>query len=73
MIKRERMFISKSKHLEGLQCPKLLWFEYNRKGLIPPPDPAKQAIFDEGIKIGEVARTLFSGGIKLVRNRFPEG
>lgn len=73
MIKRERTFISKSKYLEGLQCPKLLWFEYNRKELIPPPDPAKQAIFDEGIKIGEVARTLFAGGIKLARNRFPEG
>ncbi len=70
MIKRERTVISKSKYLEGLQCLKLLWYEYNRKELIPPPDPAKQAIFDEGSKIGEVARTLFPGGIKLERKKF---
>lgn len=59
--------------MEGLQCKKLLWYEYNRKELIPPPDPAKQAIFDEGTKIGEIARTLFPGGMKLERNKFPEG
>jgi len=72
MVKRELTFISKSKYMEGLQCPKLLWYEYNRKELIPPPEPAKQAIFDEGTEIGEVARTLFPGGIKLERNKFPE-
>lgn len=72
MIKRKLTYISKTKYLEGLQCSKLLWYEYNRKELIPPPDPAKQAIFDEGIKIGEIARTLFPGGIKLERNKFPE-
>lgn len=72
MIKKKRAFLSKSKYIEGLQCSKLLWYEYNRKELIPPPDPARQAVFDEGIRIGELAHTLFPGGIKLERSQFPE-
>jgi hypothetical protein len=44
----DQPFISKSKFLWGLQCPKLLWHAYNRKDLIPAPDAATQAIFDQG-------------------------
>ena len=31
-------YVSKSKYLWGLQCPKLLWHAYNAKDLIPEPD-----------------------------------
>ncbi len=41
-------YISKSKFLWGLQCPKLLWHAYNAKDLIPEPDASQQAIFDHG-------------------------
>jgi len=72
MIKRSLTFLSKTKYTEGFQCPKLLWYEYNRKEQIPPPCASLQAIFDEGIKVGEFARMLFPDGIKLERNNFPE-
>ena len=52
-------YISKSKFLWGLQCPKLLWTAYNAKNLIPEPDASQQAIFDQGHEIGQLAKSLF--------------
>ena len=40
----DHSFISKSKFLWGLQCPKLLWTAYNAKDRIPEPDAARQAV-----------------------------
>jgi hypothetical protein len=59
--------ISKSKHLNGLQCSKLLWYEYNAKEEIPPVDDATQAIFDQGREVGELAKSLFPGGVEVAR------
>lgn len=72
MLKRNLTYISKSKYLQGLQCPKLLWYVYNRKQDIPPPDAAQQYIFDEGKRVGILAQQLFPGGVALERNRYPE-
>ncbi len=58
--------------MEGLQCPKLLWCEFNSKSIFPPVDPNQQAIFDSGTKVGKVAQQLFPGGIVLERESFPE-
>lgn len=55
--------LSKSGYLSGLQCPKLLWFQCNRADLFPAPDDATCAAFDEGRKVGELARRLFPGGV----------
>ena len=41
-------FLSKTKYLDGLKCPKLLWYEYNRKEDLPEIDAATQAIMDQG-------------------------
>lgn len=60
-------FISKSKYLAGLQCSKLLWHHYNAKEKIPPPDDATQAIFDQGHEVGELAKSLFPGGIEVAK------
>lgn len=57
--------ISKSKFLLGLQCPKLLWHAYNRKDLIPAPDAATRAIFDQGHEVGALAKQLYPGGIEV--------
>jgi len=54
--------LSKSNYLMGLQCSKLLWFRYNAKDQIPVPDAAKQAVFDQGTEVGELAQRLFPGG-----------
>ncbi len=58
-------FLSKSKYLGGLQCSKLLWYNYNAKEEIPPPGESTQAIFDQGHQVGELAKTLFPGGIEI--------
>lgn len=58
-------FISKSKYLSGLQCHKLLWFQYNAKDQIPEFDAQTQAIFDQGHLVGELAKKLYPGGIEI--------
>ena len=65
-------FLSKTKYLEGLQCPKLLWYEYNRKEDLPEVDAATQAIMDQGEAVGELAHTLFPGGIRIERDYMPD-
>lgn len=65
-------FLSKTKYLDGIKCAKLLWYEFNKIDDVPKPDPATQAIFDQGTLVGEVARGLFPDGIKLERQQMPE-
>jgi hypothetical protein len=57
--------ISKSKYMAGLQCPKLLWTYYNAKDLIPAVDAGTQARFDEGHKVGDLAKQLYPGGVEV--------
>jgi len=56
---------SKSRYLEGLQCPKLLWKRCNAKDEFPPLDESTRAIFEQGNRVTELARTLFPGGIEI--------
>lgn len=58
-------FLSKSKYLSGLQCQKLLWYQYNAKDQIPPISVATQAIFDQGHIVGELAKKLYPEGIDV--------
>ncbi|MBN1319668.1 MAG: DUF2779 domain-containing protein [Thermoleophilia bacterium] len=55
--------LSKSRFQAGLQCPKRLWLACHHPGLADPIGEAKQAIFDLGHKVGELARTRFPGGV----------
>jgi hypothetical protein len=57
--------LSKSKYMVGLQCPKLLWTHYNARNLIPAVDAGTQARFDEGHKVGGLAKQLYPGGIEV--------
>jgi len=50
--------LSKSKHLNGLQCPRYLWIACNDPGRIPEPDMATQHIFDQGHLVGEHTKKL---------------
>jgi hypothetical protein len=63
-VKRE-LYLSKSKYLIGLQCPKALWIHYNDKALIPESDAGTAALFDQGHKVGLLAQKLFPGGIHI--------
>ena len=55
--------LSKSRFTTGLQCHRLLWWTVNEPDapeLVPPPE--QQAIFDQGTRVGEVARSYIPGG-----------
>jgi len=58
----QSLYISKSKYLSGLQCPKLLWTHFNNRELIPKPDESQQHIFDTGHMVGDLAKRLYPGG-----------
>lgn len=62
------LHLSKSKYLNGLQCPKLLWTQLNERELIPDPGPSQQYIFDTGHMVGELAKQVFPGGIEVPMN-----
>ena len=60
--------ISKSKYLNGLQCPKLLWAQFNANDQIPAFDAATQAIFDQGHEVGRLAQSIYPGGTAVAWN-----
>jgi hypothetical protein len=64
------LMLSKSRYLNGLQCPKLLWVAINEPGRLPEPDAATQHIFDQGHLVGELAKKLFPGGIDIPADDF---
>jgi hypothetical protein len=62
--------LSKSRYLNGLQCPRLLWIASNEPQKIPEPDAATQRIFDQGHLVGELAKKLFQGGLDVPTEDF---
>lgn len=54
--------LSKSRFQAGLQCPKYLWLQCRSPQLADPITESKQAIFEQGHMVGELARQLFPGG-----------
>jgi CRISPR/Cas system-associated exonuclease Cas4 (RecB family) len=71
MSKNSFLFISKGKFIHGIQCLKLLWYEYNNKKAIPSPTVFQQEIMKQGLYVGEIARELFPDGIKVDWSRNP--
>ncbi|MBS3170260.1 Dna2/Cas4 domain-containing protein, partial [Candidatus Woesearchaeota archaeon] len=57
--------LSKSKYLNGLQCPKLLWISVNDKTKMPEVSESTQKLFDQGQIVGEYAKKLFPEGINI--------
>jgi len=62
--------LSKSRYLNGLQCPKLLWIATNEPERVPEPDAATQHVFDQGHLVGELAKKLFPRGIDVPAEDF---
>jgi len=65
-----RRLLSKSKYLNGLQCLKYLWLLFNDKNKVPEPDASTLHVFDEGHRIGELAKRLFPDGIDVSSGDF---
>ena len=57
--------ISKSSFIAGSQCTKLLWTKFHDRDAFPEVDEAKQAIFNQGHEIGDMAKLLYPGGIEV--------
>jgi len=57
--------ISKSKFIQGLSCPRYLWYIFNAPEKLPPIDEATQALFDQGHEVGEYSKKLYPGGIEI--------
>jgi predicted RecB family nuclease len=63
---RDARRLSKSRYTDGLQCHRRLWWrvhEPDAPDLVP--DAATQAVFDNGTRVGEVARTRVPGGVLI--------
>lgn len=66
------MQLSKSDYTAYLKHPAWLWMKKHAKTLLPPIDPATQAIFDTGHEFEQYAEALFPGGVTLGFNDYDE-
>ena len=58
--------LSKSRFVAGVQCPKLLWWKVHEPDAVElQPDKVLQDRFDQGHAVGELATTLFPGGVLI--------
>ena len=60
--------LSKSRFQTGLQCSKALWLQCYRPDLAGAVSEAQQAIFDNGHRVGELARERFPGGVLVAED-----
>ena len=66
MDKNEKLkLLTKSRYVNGLKCSKWIWLAFNKPEALPEVDEATQHRFDEGNKVGELAKTLFPKGAKI--------
>jgi len=60
------MSLTKSRFVAGCQCEKLLWWTVHEpEARELQPDRVLQDLFDQGRQVGELARSLFPGGILI--------
>ena len=62
---QKQKFLTKSRYVNGLQCSKWIWLAFNRPEELPKIDEITQNRFDEGHKVGELAKKLFPNGIEI--------
>lgn len=57
--------LSKSRVTKGLQCAKALYLSIHRPELAEPGDAGRQAIFDQGNRVGIEAQKRYPGGVLI--------
>jgi hypothetical protein len=62
--------ITKSKYINGVQCPAYLWLEMNEPERIPPMNSAVIHRMEQGKIFGELATKLFPEGVKIETEDF---
>ncbi len=64
--------LSKSHYLLGLECPRYLWNINNNPEKIRKETIGEKFTLNEGIKVGEIAKQLFSKGINIPIDEYSE-
>lgn len=62
---KKDVFLTKSHYVNGLQCSKWLWLAVNKPEALPEFSTHAQHLFNEGKKVGELAKSLFPDGIAV--------
>ena len=62
--------LTKSRYLNGLQCPKYLWHKFHRKESIPEPDLVTRHKLRQGEQVFNLAKNLFEGGMDIPTEDF---
>ena len=65
-----KTLLSKSRYLSGCQCQLKLWYDCYERELVTPPDASRQAIFDTGTAVGELAQRRYAGGTLVALDHF---
>lgn len=58
-------YLSKSLFIRGLQCHKSLYLDRYHPDLKDETPPSKEALFQRGHEVGQMAQNLFPGGIEV--------
>ena len=58
-------YLSKSRYILGLQCPKALWLTTYQSELKDEVSDFQEAVFQSGTDVGLLARDLFPGGVEI--------
>lgn len=61
-------YLTKSRYMQGLQCPKLLWLSINEPELGAKTDEVTQHLFDVGKRVGEIAQKRFRDGVLIAED-----
>ena len=65
MSDRKSKYLTKTRFVNGLACPKWLWLAFNAPDRLPSADDSAQHRLDEGLRIGALARQRFPKGILI--------
>ncbi len=61
----KKHLLTKSAYRYGLVCDRLFWIYQNNREQLPEVDESTQAIFDQGHLIGNLAKSLYPGGVEI--------
>ena len=65
MSSEKSRYLTKTRFVNGLACPKWLWLALNAPERLPKEGEACQHRLDEGRRIGEFARQRFPKGVLI--------
>ena len=64
-MREDRLNLSKSLFIRGLQCYKFLYLDRYNPELKDPISESQQRVFDSGAEVGILAQNLFPGGVEI--------